>query len=200
MIDNPRPTRAEVNDIANAVLDGADAVMLSAESASGKYPELSVQTMTATILEIEKNIDEKKLYYRHHTRVAEPSYNSKNKENDNVVMTACRLARDLHVKALIGITTSGYTAFRLSHHRPKAEVFIFTPNLQLLTQLSLYWGVRAYYLPESHKKSVDQVVDEVRDFLVNQGELTKGDAFINTLSMPLQKSSRTNTIKFSKVE
>jgi pyruvate kinase len=200
MIDAPRPTRAEVNDVANAVLDGADAVMLSAESASGKFPELSVQTMTATILQIEKNVEEKKLYYRHHTRVAESDYKSKHKENDNVVMTACRLARDLHVKALIGITSSGYTAFRLSHHRPKADLFIFTSNKNLLTQLSLFWGVRAFYMEDVRKKTVDQAVDEIRDFLISQGELEKGDTFINTLSMPLQMNSRTNTIKFSKVE
>ncbi len=200
MIDNPRPTRAEVGDVANAVLDGADAVMLSAESASGKYPILSVETMVNTINQVEKLIEPSRLYFKHHTHVAEDSYKSKQKDNDNVVMAACRMARDLKVKALIGMTTSGYTAFRLSHHRPKANLFIFTANKKLLSQLSLYWGVTAFYFDKMKTKSADDAVENIKTFLVEHGELASGDSFINTLSVPLQKNNRTNTIKFSKVE
>lgn len=199
MIDSPRPTRAEVGDVANAVLDGADAVMLSAESASGKYPILAVETMVNTIVKVEELADEKKLYFRHHTRVTEDSYQSHEKENDNVVMTACRLARDLKVKAIIGITNSGYTAFRLSHHRPKAGLFIFTGNKQLATQLSLYSGVQVFIIDEIKGKNVEEVVDTIKDFLVEKGELLSGDLFINTLSLPLQRNNRTNTIKLSRV-
>ncbi len=199
MIDSPRPTRAEVGDVANAVLDGADAVMLSAESASGKYPILAVETMVNTIVKVEELADEKKLYFRHHTRVTEDSYKSHEKENDNVVMTACRLARDLKVKAIIGITNSGYTAFRLSHHRPKASLFIFTGNKQLATQLSLYSGVQVFIIDEIKGKNVEEVVDTIKDFLVEKGELQSGDLFINTLSLPLQRNNRTNTIKLSRV-
>jgi pyruvate kinase len=199
MIDNPRPTRAEVGDVANAVLDGADAVMLSAESASGKYPILSVETMVNTINQVEKQVEEKKLYFKHHTHVTEDSYKSKQKDNDNVVMAACRMARDLKVKALIGMTTSGYTAFRLSHHRPKANLFIFTANQKLLSQLSLYWGVTAFYFDKMKTLTADEAVEEIKQFLVDNGELVDGDSFINTLSVPLQKNNRTNTIKFSKV-
>ncbi len=200
MIDSPRPTRAEVGDVANAVLDGADAVMLSAESASGKYPILAVETMVNTIVKVEELADEKKLYFRHHTRVTEDDYVSKEKENDNVVMTACRLARDLKVKAIIGITNSGYTAVRLSHHRPKAGLFIFTHNETLATQLSLYSGVQVFVVDTMKGKNVEQVVDTIKDFLIEKGELTKGDLFINTLSLPLQDNNRTNTVKLSKVE
>ncbi len=200
MIDSPRPTRAEVGDVANAVLDGADAVMLSAESASGKYPILAVETMVNTIVKVEELADEKKLYFRHHTRVTEDTYESKEKENDNVVMTACRLARDLKVKAIIGITNSGYTAVRLSHHRPKAGLFIFTHNETLATQLSLYSGVQVFVVDTMKGKNVEQVVDTIRDFLIEKGELAKGDLFINTLSLPLQDNNRTNTVKLSKVE
>ena len=200
MIDSPRPTRAEVGDVANAVLDGADAVMLSAESASGKYPILAVETMVNTIVKVEELADEKKLYFRHHTRVTEDDYVSKEKENDNVVMTACRLARDLKVKAIIGITNSGYTAVRLSHHRPKAGLFIFTHNETLATQLSLYSGVQVFVVDTMKGKNVEQVVDTIRDFLIEKGELTRGDLFINTLSLPLQDNNRTNTVKLSKVE
>jgi pyruvate kinase len=200
MIDSPRPTRAEVGDVANAVLDGADAVMLSAESASGKYPILAVETMVNTIVKVEELADEKKLYFRHHTRVAEDDYISDEKENDNVVMTACRLARDLKVKAIIGITSSGYTAVRLSHHRPKACLFIFTNNEKLSTQLSLYSGVQVFMTETMKGKNVEEVVDAIRDILVKKGELKKGDLFINTLSLPLQDNNRTNTVKLSKVE
>lgn len=200
MIDSPRPTRAEVGDVANAVLDGADAVMLSAESASGKYPILAVETMVNTIVKVEELADEKKLYFRHHTRVTEDDYVSDEKENDNVVMTACRLARDLKVKAIIGITSSGYTAVRLSHHRPKAGLFIFTGNEKLSTQLSLYSGVQVFMIEGMKGKNVEEVVDTIKDILVAKGELEKGDLFINTLSLPLQDNNRTNTVKLSKVE
>lgn len=200
MIDSPRPTRAEVGDVANAVLDGADAVMLSAESASGKYPILAVETMVNTIVKVEELADEKKLYFRHHTRVTEDDYVSKEKENDNVVMTACRLARDLKVKAIIGITNSGYTAVRLSHHRPKAGLFIFTHNETLATQLSLYSGVQVFVVDTMKGQNVEQVVDTIKDFLIEKGELEKGDLFINTLSLPLQDNNRTNTVKLSRVE
>jgi pyruvate kinase len=189
-----------VGDVANAVLDGADAVMLSAESASGKYPILAVETMVNTIVRVEELADEKKLYFRHHTRVADDDYLSDEKENDNVVMTACRLARDLKVKAIIGITASGYTAIRLSHHRPKAGLFIFTNNEKLSTQLSLYSGVQVFMTETMKGKNVEEVVDAIRDILIEKGELQKGDLFINTLSLPLQDNNRTNTVKLSKVE
>ncbi len=197
MIDSPSPTRAEVGDVANAVLDGADAVMLSAESASGKYPLLSVETMAKTIAHVEKFGDPSRLYYRHHTRVTAPEYVSKDKDNDNVIVVGCRLARDLEVSAMIGITSSGYTAVRLSHHRPKANIYIFTGNTILLTQLSLYWGVEVFSLENMTKSSEGDVVESVKNFLLEKGKLQKGDKFINTLSVPIMKDNRTNTVRLS---
>ncbi len=197
MIDSPSPTRAEVGDVANAVLDGADAVMLSAESASGKYPLLSVETMAKTIAHVEKFGDLSRLYYRHHTRVTTPEYVSKDKDNDNVIVVGCRLARDLEVSAMIGITSSGYTAVRLSHHRPKANIYIFTGNTILLTQLSLYWGVEVFSLENMTKSSEGDVVESVKNFLLEKGKLQKGDKFINTLSVPIMKDNRTNTVRLS---
>ncbi|MCU7371227.1 pyruvate kinase [Paucibacter sp. O1-1] len=111
MIDAPRATRAELNDVANSVLDGADAVMLSAETASGKYPLLAVESMTRTIEKVESSTNS--VYFKHHAAVNENV--SVNKLNDNVVMSACRLARDTHATAIIGITRSGYTALSVSH-------------------------------------------------------------------------------------
>jgi len=195
MIDSPTPTRAEVGDVANAVLDGADAVMLSAESASGKYPLLAVQTMTRTIQHIEEFGDPAVLYYRHHTRVTDPNYVSKEKDNDNVIMMGCRLARDLRVKAIIGVTTSGYTAFRLSHHRPKSQIYIVTGNEKLLAQLSLYWGVNAF--SQSDLENADNelmLIDETNKFMEKKGLLVKGDKFINMSSYPLGKQHRTNNL------
>lgn len=197
MIDNARATRAEIGDVANAVFDGADAVMLSGESAAGKYPVLAVETMAKTLKQVEDNADPAELYFKHHTRVTTPEYVSKEKDNDNVIMMGCRLARDIDINAMIGITSSGYTAVRMSHHRPKASIYIFTSNKKLVTQLSLYWGIEVFYTPEMSGISADDVVDKARDFLVEKGKLQKGDKFVNMLSVPIKEDNRTNTVRLS---
>lgn len=196
MIDAPRPTRAEINDIANSVMDGADAVMLSAETASGKYPMLAVEAMANTILQVETSTD--KIYYRYHAQVNE--HPSENAINDNVVMSACRLARDTKAKAVIGITNSGYTAERLSHHRPKAALFVFSSDAQLRNTLGLYWGVQVLPYEPNPDLTVDQTVDGIKLTLIGQGKLASGDIFINTLSMPLTQARKTNTVKLSTVD
>ncbi|WP_128543101.1 pyruvate kinase [Larkinella soli] len=196
MIDAPRPTRAEVNDIANSVLDGADAVMLSAETASGKYPILAVEHMARTIQKVEEQSD--KIYFRYHAYVNE--HPTDNVLNDNVVMSACRLARDTKAKAIIGITTSGYTAVRLSHHRPKAGLFVFTPDRALMNTLALYWGVQVMPYQSNPANNVEQTVEEIKNLLVKHGALEPGDIFINTLSLPLLEFRKTNMVKLSVVE
>ena len=200
MIDNPRATRAEIGDVANAVWDGADAVMLSGESAAGKYPLLAVETMAKTVRQVELNAVKEDIYFKYHTRVSRPDYVSDDKDNDNVIMMACRMARDLDVEAIIGYTTSGYTAVRLSHHRPKANIYIFTSNPKLLTQLSLYSGVEVFSserMPNNHEGNL---VEAAKDFLLAEGKLQKGDKIINTLSVPLQADNRTNTVRLSVVD
>lgn len=199
MIDNPRPTRAEVGDVANAVLDGADAVMLSGESAAGKYPILAVETMAKTILQVEQLGDNAVLYFRHHTRVTLPDYQSKDRDNDNVIVVGCRLARDLQIQAIIGITSSGYTATRLSHHRPKANIYIFTSNPILVTQLSLYWGVEVFPIETLGDYTEGDIVEATKDFLVREGKLKTGDKYINMLSVPVLKDNRTNTVRLGNV-
>jgi pyruvate kinase len=196
MIDAPRPTRAEINDIANSVMDGADAVMLSAETASGKYPILAVESMANTIRQVESNTDS--IYYRYHALVNEKP--SQNVINDNVVMSACRLARDTKAKAVIGITNSGYTAERLSHHRPKADLFVFSNDAHLRNTLGLYWGVQVLPYEPNPEQTVDQTVDAIKLKLIGEGKLASGDIFINTLSMPMSQSRRTNTVKLSTVD
>jgi pyruvate kinase len=202
MIDAPRPTRAEINDIANSVLDGADAVMLSAETASGKYPIESVTSMAQTIRQVEgteaaKNAKETKLYFKNHAAVNDNP--GPTVINDNVVMSACRLARDTQAKAIIGVTRSGYTAFRLSHHRPEADLYVFTPNRQLMCILSLYWGVKTVYY-DREDLSTDDLIEDIKQVLIEKGALHIGDIFVNTLSMPLSKHRRTNAVKLSVVD
>ncbi|WP_234736806.1 pyruvate kinase [Tellurirhabdus bombi] len=196
MIDAARPTRAEINDVANSVLDGADAVMLSAETASGKYPILAVENMSRTIQKVEALSDS--IYFRYHAYVNE--HPTENVLNDNVVMSACRLARDTHAKAIIGITTSGYTAVRLSHHRPKAALFVCTTDRRLMNTLGLYWGV--YVLPyiPAQEASVDQTVNEIKEKLKEQGVISEGDIYVNVLSMPMSKHRKTNTVRLSITE
>lgn len=196
MIESPRPTRAEVNDVANSVMDGADAVMLSAETASGKYPILAVENMSRTIEQVELKADS--IYYRYHAFVNENP--GPDQLNDNVVMSACRLARDTKAKAIIGITRSGYTSFRLSHHRPKANLITFTNNKVLMNTLALYWGTKAYFYESDDNISSDDLINDIKNFLVEKGELQKGDIFINTLSMPVSEHSKTNALKLSVVE
>ncbi|MCU0339871.1 MAG: pyruvate kinase [Spirosomaceae bacterium] len=202
MIDAPRPTRAEINDIANSVLDGADAVMLSAETASGKYPIEAVTSMAQTIYQIEKTEatkkpDDTKIYYKYHAAVNH--HPGPNQLNDNVVMSACRLARDTKAQAIIGVTRSGYTGFRLSHHRPAADLFVFTPSRSLMCTLALYWGVKAVYFDRENLSS-DDLIDEIKEILVKRGDLKSGDIFVNTLSIPLNKHRKTNALKLSVVE
>jgi pyruvate kinase len=117
-----------------------------------------------------------------------------------VVMSACRLARDTKARAIIGITTSGYTATRLSHHRPKADLYIFSADPQLRNTLGLYWGVQVLPYAPDLDKGIEETVDEIREVLVERGRLASGDIFINTLSVPLGNRSKTNTVKLSVVE
>ncbi|MCF0056728.1 pyruvate kinase [Dyadobacter sp. CY356] len=196
MIESPRGTRAEISDVANSVLDGADAVMLSAETASGKYPLLAVETMSRTIEKVEENSND--VYFKHHAFVNEKP--GANKLNDNVVMSACRLARDTNAAAIIGVTRSGYTSFRLSHHRPKASLLIFTSDRALMNTLALYWGTKVYFYDKDQDASTDDLIEDIKLFLIEKGELKKGDVFINTLSMPVSKSRKTNAVKLSVVE
>lgn len=196
MIESPRATRAELNDVANSVLDGADAVMLSAETASGKYPLLAVESMSRTIEKVEENTND--VYFKYHAFVNEKP--GQDKLNDNVVMSACRLARDTSATAIIGITRSGYTSFRLAHHRPKANLLIFTSNKVLMNTLALYWGTKVFFYDKDQDVSTDDLIEDIKLFLIEKGELKKGDVFINTLSMPVSKSRKTNAVKLSVVE
>lgn len=192
MIDNPRPTRAETNDVANAVMDGADAVMLSAESASGKYPILAVQSMVRIIKSIEGNT--RSVYNRNlPMNPASASFNS-----DAVLSHACHLARDTHAKAIITMTSSGYSAFQISRQRPQAKIFILTRRENLLQRLNLLWGVECRYF--ERKKDLDETIDEITELLVKEGELQHGDTFVFVSSIPLMDRKQANMIKLGVVK
>lgn len=192
MIENPRPTRAETNDVANAVMDGADALMLSGETAVGKYPVEVIKSMVKTINSIEVNVES--VYHQYYPiPTSMKDYTSK-----SVITTACRLAQNVQAKALISMTQSGYTAFQLASHRPKAGIFIFTSNHNLLTTLNLVWGVRGYYYDKF--VSTDQTFKDTQEILFEKGHLQKGDLFVNTASMPIDEKQRTNVLKLSKMD
>lgn len=191
MITNPRPTRAEVNDVANSVLDGADAVMLSGETSVGQYPVEVIKSMQQIIRKIENTAYP---YMQMHA----PNKKSSTYRSDSICYTACILAEHNSALGIVSMTHSGYTAFRISSHRPEALTFIFTSNKSLLCMLSLVWGVRGFYYDKF--ESTDQTMKDVNGMLKHHKLVKRGDIVINTASTPIGRSGRTNTIKISEIE
>ncbi|MEP7237919.1 MAG: pyruvate kinase [Ferruginibacter sp.] len=193
MMDRTKPNRSEVSDVANAVLEGADAVMLSGETAMGEYPTQVVETMVKIIMEAEKT-----LYDYNRDDILSPQAHSPSFLSDAICYLACKLANDTNAKALIGMTQSGYTAFMLSSYRPKAPLYIFSKEKTLLAQLSLSWGVRAFYYAE--EESLDDIIFDQINILRERGFLNAGDVVINTGSTPVELHLPTNIVKVTTVE
>ncbi|HVD99108.1 MAG TPA: pyruvate kinase [Cytophagaceae bacterium] len=189
MITNPRPTRAETNDVANAIIDGADTVMLSAESASGEFPSLAVESMSRICHAVEKNAAN--IYHLTPDDDVE-TY------SDSVIDTACVLAKSTGAKAIIGLTQSGYTAYRLAANRPQANIYIFTNNKILLSRLSLVWGIKTFYYDKFN--TTDETIEGIKKVLVEKGLLAKGDLFVTTACMPYTQKQHADTLKLSQVE
>ncbi len=188
MITAPRPTRAETNDVANAVLDGADALMLSAETAAGDYPIETIRSMHRTIAMVEAEAD---LYYKAVPfDRTDPLFLSA-----TLVASASSLARDTDAAAIIGMTRSGYTAFQLARNRPKARIFIFTDSHELLNTLNLVWGVQGFYYDRFN--SSDSIIADIKYILMTTGNLKTGDVFVNTGSVPVMEKGPTNFLKVS---
>ncbi len=191
MITSSRPTRAETNDVANAVFDGADALMLSGETSIGAHPVKAIEIMYKIITLCEK---EDSIYHRHLPPVKEsPTFVS-----DSTCYNACLMAEQVNARAIIGMTHSGYTAFRLSSQRPRAAILIFTDNRPILNTLSLVWGVQGFYY--NKYISTDVTIRDQRLILLEQGILKKGDLAIHVASMPLRERGMANTIKIGVVE
>ncbi len=193
MIDRVKPNRSEITDVANAVLEGADAVMLSGETATGQHPALVVETMRKIIAEVEK-----KEYRYNRAEDLKPQPHSPSFHSDAICYNACKISVDVEAKALIGMTQSGYTAFMLSSYRPSSPLYIFTKERSLVNQLSLSWGVRAFYYAE--EDSLDDIITDQIGILKERGFINTGDVVINTGSTPVHLHLPTNIIKLTTVD
>jgi pyruvate kinase len=189
MITNFRPTRAEANDVANAVLDGADALMLSAETSAGKFP-------VESIIAMQKIIDwtEKGFVFNRETL---PEPGSLTFLPDSICLNACRMASQTNAKAIVTFTYSGYTAFKISSHRPDACIFVFTRNQALLRKMSLVWGVRAFTFSEHI--TIDKDFQHSIEFLKANNQLKEGDVIVHVGSTPVEEKGQTNMLKLSYV-
>ncbi len=188
MISNIRPTRAEVNDVANSVLDGADAVMLSGETSVGLYPEAVVETMQKIIWEVEQT---EEIYNKPHFA------NCADKErviSDSVLSAACNLAIESNAHAIISMTITGYSAQRISSQRPKQDIFIFTGNHFLLCKLNLVWGIKGFYF-DKIVSSTSKTFKAITEQLIAEGRIRKGDLLIKVASTPIYVAGQTNTLK-----
>jgi pyruvate kinase len=188
MIVSYTPTRAEVNDVANAVMDGADAVMLSGETSVGKYPVQVIEHMHSIIQTVESKGN---IYFKEH----QPETANQMFISDSICYNACVMARQVDAKAIVTMTNSGYTGFKLSSHRPMANIFVFTDNPSLLNTLSLVWGVRGFYY--NRYDSTDQTIKDIKDFLKSNGFVKVDELVINIASMPMQDKGRANMLKLS---
>ena len=191
MINNFRPTRAEANDVANAVLDGADALMLSGETAVGKFPVETVKAMRQIISWTETN------GFRFN-RDNLPELNSHTFLPDSICLNACRMASQANAKAIVIFTFSGYTALRISSHRPQAETFVFTRNKALVRKMALIWGAHAYHSDETD--SIDEAIEHSIVNLKERGYIKTGDVVVHVGSTPFDEKGQTNMIKLSYVK
>lgn len=191
MIESPTPTRAEANDVANAVMDGADAVMLSGETSIGQYP---LETVEA----VEKILGSTELGWNIYYKGLKPQISSDTFLSDEICFTAVRLSDHINAKAIITLTQSGYTAFKIAAYRPNCDIFIFTANRRIFRILSLVWNVRVFYY--SKMESTDQTMKDVINILKEEELLQVDDLVVHTASMPIHEKRRTNALKISKVE
>jgi pyruvate kinase len=193
MITTPRPTRAEVNDVANSVLDGADAVMLSGETSVGEFPVIVIETMAKIVRNVEElgypfNMD----------KTSKKGPSSPDYLIDAVCGSAVYLAEHTNAAGIVSMTSSGYTAFEISSYRPKAGTYIFTANKHLLNALSLLWGVKTFYYDKL--ESTDQTISDVNTILKEANLVQEGDVVINTAAIPIRNQGKTNMLKVAVIE
>jgi pyruvate kinase len=188
MITSITPTRAEVNDVANAVLDHADAVMLSAETSVGRFPVEVVQAMNRILLEMETS---EAMF-----NVEQPGLEDNDRMvTDAICMASVRMAAAIDIKAIVTMTHSGYTAFKISSMRPKANIYAFTSNKRILNMLNLVWGVRAEYYDKT--VSTDHTIADIKHILRSRKFVEKGDLVVNVASMPIAEQGMSNMLKLS---
>ena len=192
MIENITPTRAEVTDVANAVLDGADAVMLSAETSVGKHPVQVIESMVKIINDVESH----ESVYNYEFAPEEDNHDRY--ITDSICFNACRLAQRVNAQAIVTMTFSGYTAFKISSFRPKAWIFVFTGNKSILNMLSLVWGVKAFYYDKY--VSTDHTIADIKYILKKEGFVQTKDLIINIASVPISEKGQANMMKLSYIE
>ena len=193
MLESPSATRAEVNDVANSVIDGADAVMLSGETSVGKHPLNAVDTMREIIRDVEAsehNISQNK--------VIRPLINNSRLLSNAICSHACDIAENTNAKAIITVTYSGFNTIKTSSFRPQAFIYAFTNNHTILNTLSLVWGVQGFYYDRG--TTTDQTIRETKEILKQEKHLKKGDLVVNLASMPAKEMGMTNMMKISKVK
>ena len=191
MIHNPSPARADITDVADAVLDGADAVMLSGETSVGDHPVKVVEAMSTIIEEAEA-------HYHFHEKKSKPSRKSNTFFSDVICYQAVKTAEYVGAKALLGMTVSGYTAFRMAAYRPPNAIYIFSDRRYMLATLNLVWGVRTFFYDRF--TTTDDTISDVVEILKVHHMVKPGDLVVNTGSMPLGKRARTNMLKLTLVE
>ena len=188
MIDSLTPTRAEVNDVANSVMDGADAVMLSGETSVGQYPVEVIRTMSNILATVEgsKLIQVPK---------EPPTIRTKRFITKSICFHAAHLANDIDAKAICTLTNSGYTAYQISAWRPQSHILVFTSNQIILNQMNLLWGVKAFYY--NNLNSTDKTVEEINQIALEMGYVEKEDMLVNLTAMPIQSKGMVNTLRVS---
>ena len=191
MISSLTPTRAEVNDVANSVMDGADAVMLSGETSVGNYPVQVIETMTKIIESVE---DSSLIQVPQNP----PHIRTKRFITKSICYHAATMADDINAKAITTLTNSGYTAFQISAWRPKSHIIVFTSNKRIVTQLSLIWGVKAYLYEKF--ETTDQTIEDVNEICKQKGFVKKGDMVINLAAMPIVEKGMVNTLRVSEID
>jgi pyruvate kinase len=191
MITNITPSRAEVNDVANAVLDGADAVMLSGETSVGNHPIEVIKTMSRIVREMES-------FEGIYNKEEFPERKNERFISDSICFNACRLSQRVEADAIITMSFSGYTAYKIASQRPKAPIYVFTSNKQILTQLNLIWGVKGMYY--NKRISTDHSIADIKHILKTEGLVKPGDLVINIASIPIEESGKSNMLKLSTVD
>ena len=191
MITSLTPTRAEVNDVANSVMDGADAVMLSGETSVGNYPVQVIEKMTQIIEAVE---DSPLITVPQNP----PHVRTKRFITKSICYHAAIMANDIKAKAISTLTNSGYTAFQISAWRPSAHILVYTSNRRILTQLNLLWGVNAFFYDKF--VSTDDTVEDINVIAKENGYVKKGDILINLAAMPVVDKGMVNTLRISEIE
>ena len=190
MISSLTPTRAEVNDVANSVMDGADAVMLSGETSVGKYPVEVIKQMASII----RSVEDSNLI---HVPQEPPHIRTKRYITKSICYHAAHMANEINASGISTLTNSGYTAFQISAWRPSAHILVFTSNKRILTQLNLLWGVKAFYYDKF--VSTDETIEDVNAMAQKMGYLTKGDMLVSLAAMPIQEKGMVNTLRVTEI-